>query len=161
MIKPTFLKRTKAQAMKTAVRVVKPLTSEEIRYLMRINAEVGSARKANIPGYFIGGKTGTADKIINGRYAKNKVFTTFMAVLPANKPKYLYLTILDEPHGLPSTFGFHTAAWNAGEITGKIITRTAPLLGIAPSATLPTEPFPLLAKAGYPNAELPGAPGVH
>ena len=161
MIKPTFLKRSEEDAKKNAQRVVKPLTSEEIRYLMRINAEIGSAKKDNINGYFVGGKTGTADKIIHGRYSKDKVFTTFMALVPADKPKYLYLTLLDEPQGLPETYGYHTAAWNAGEITGKIIERTVPLLDMAPRRALPPEPFPLLAKAGYTAAEMPATPGGH
>ncbi|MHB8884261.1 MAG: peptidoglycan D,D-transpeptidase FtsI family protein [Methylovirgula sp.] len=159
MIKPTFLKRSREDAMKLAQRVIKPLTSEEICYLMRINAEIGSARKANITGYFVGGKTGTADKIIHGRYSKDKVFTTFMATVPSDKPKYLYLTLLDEPQGLPETYGYHTAAWNAGEITGKIIVRTAPLLDMAPRPELPPEPFPLLAKIGYTAANMPATSG--
>ncbi len=161
MIKPTFLKRSEEDAKKNAPRVIKPETSEAIRYLMRLNAETGSARDADIKGYFVGGKTGTADKIIHGRYSKDKVFTTFMAIVPADKPKYLYLTLLDEPQGLPETYGYHTAAWNAGEITGKIIARTAPLLDIAPRPAPPPEPFPLLAKAGYTAANMPATPGAH
>ncbi len=161
MIKPTFLKRSEEDAKKDAPQVVKPSTSEAIRYLMRLNAEIGSARKADIQGYFVGGKTGTADKIIHGRYAKDKVFTTFMAIVPADKPKYLYLTLLDEPQGLPETDNYHTAAWNAGEITGKIIERTAPLLDIAPRQESPPEPFPLLAKLGYTQANVPAASGGH
>ncbi|MCC2101467.1 MAG: penicillin-binding protein 2, partial [Hyphomicrobiales bacterium] len=70
MIKPTFLKRTEEEAKRNAPRVVRPETSEELRYIMRLNAEIGSARKTDIPGYFVGGKTGTAEKVINGRYAK-------------------------------------------------------------------------------------------
>ena len=159
MIKPTFLKRSEEDAKKNAQQVVKPLTSEEIRYLMRINAEIGSAKKANIKGYFVGGKTGTADKIIHGRYSKDKVFTTFMALVPADKPKYLYLTLLDEPQGLPETYGYHTAAWNAGVVTGEIIQRTAPLFNIAPRPTLPPEPFPLLGKIGYTAANMPATSG--
>ncbi|MGB8277598.1 MAG: penicillin-binding protein 2 [Methylovirgula sp.] len=161
MIKPTFLKRSEEDAKKDAPRVIKPETSEAIRYLMRLNAEIGSARDADIKGYFVGGKTGTADKIIHGRYSKDKVFTTFMAIVPADKPKYLYLTLLDEPQGLPETYGYHTAAWNAGEITGKIVARTAPLLDMAPRPAPPPEPFPLLAKAGYTAANMPATPGAH
>lgn len=161
MIKPTFLKRSEEDAKKDAPRVIKPETSEAIRYLMRLNAEIGSARDADIKGYFVGGKTGTADKIIRGHYSKDKVFTTFMAIVPADKPKYLYLTLLDEPQGLPETYGNRTAAWNAGEITGKIIARTAPLLDIAPRPAPPPEPFPLLAKTGYMAANMPANPGGH
>ena len=65
-----------------------------MRYLMRSNATHGSAGFANIPGYYVGGKTGTADKIVHGHYSQDKVFTTFMAIAPADKPKYLYLVHL-------------------------------------------------------------------
>ncbi len=68
-----------------------------MRYLMRLNVEKGTARKAEVKGYYIGGKTGTADKVINGRYSKNKVLTDFMAVMPADQPRYLLLIMLDEP----------------------------------------------------------------
>jgi cell division protein FtsI (penicillin-binding protein 3) len=160
LIKPTFLKRSEEDAKRGAPRVVKPETSESLRYLMRLNAEVGSARKADIDGYFVGGKTGTADKIFHGHYSNDKVQTTFMAIVPSDKPKYLFFTMLDEPQSLPETDGYHTAAWNAGMITGQIIERVGPLLGIAPRFTPPAEPFPLLAQLGYPQANLP-APGSH
>ncbi len=132
-----------------------------MRYLMRLNAEIGSARAANIKGYFIGGKTGTADKIVHGHYAHDRVFTTFMAVLPADKPKYLFLTLMDEPQALPETHGYRTAAWNSGEVTGKVIRRVAPLLGLPPQPD-PTLPFPMLAKAGYTAANIPakGVPSI-
>jgi cell division protein FtsI (penicillin-binding protein 3) len=160
LINPTFLKRNEEDAKRGAPRVVKPETSESLRYLMRLNAEVGSARKADIDGYFVGGKTGTADKIIHGHYADDKVRTTFMAIVPADKPKYLFFTMLDEPQALPETDGYRTAAWNAGVITGEIIERVGPLLGVAPRFTPPVEPFPLLAQLGYTPANLP-APRSH
>ncbi len=98
--------------------MVKPETSEAMRYLMRLNAEIGTAKKVDINGYFVGGKTGTAEKVIGGHYSKNRLFTTFMAVSPADKPKYLFLTIMDEPQGLPETGGYATAAYNSGFVTG-------------------------------------------
>jgi cell division protein FtsI (penicillin-binding protein 3) len=155
MIKPTFLKRSEADAKADADRVVRPEVSESLRYLMRLNAEIGSARNANIPGYFIGGKTGTADKLVHGHYSKDKVFTTFMAILPADHPKYLFLTLMDEPQAVAGTYGYHTAAWNSGDVTGKIIERVAPLLGLPPQIQLPVEPFPLLARMGYGQANIP------
>jgi cell division protein FtsI (penicillin-binding protein 3) len=149
LITPTFLKRTEEEARKNAPRVIKPETSEAMRYLMRLNAEVGSAKNVNIAGYYAGGKTGTAEKVINGRYSKEKLFTTFMAIAPADKPKYLYLTVMDEPQGLPETHGYRTAAWNSGMVTGKIVERTGPLLGLPPRFEIPDKPFPLLARLGY------------
>ena len=77
--------------------MIKPETSDEMRYLMRLNAEKGTARKADVPGYYVGGKTGTSEKVVGGRYSKTKVFTSFTAILPADKPRYLLLIMLDEP----------------------------------------------------------------
>ena len=137
MIPPTFLKRTEEEAQKLAVRVIKPETSAMMRYLMRLNAEKGSARKADVAGFYVGGKTGTAEKVVNGRYSKTKLLTTFMAVLPADKPRYLITLLLDEPKGLPETHGFATSGWNAAPTAAKIIARVAPMLGLEPRLDLP------------------------
>jgi cell division protein FtsI (penicillin-binding protein 3) len=159
LVTPTFLKRSETDAKKDAPHVVRPETSESMRYLMRLNAEIGSAKNADIKGYFVGGKTGTADKIVHGHYSKDKVFTTFMAIVPADKPKYLFLVLMDEPQGLPETFGYHTAAFNSGSVTGKLIERVSPMLGIAPRPELPTQPFPMLARMGYAQANVPAVGG--
>ena len=148
LIKPTFLKRSEEEAKKDAIRVIKPETSEAMRFIMRINGEKGSARFADIPGYFVGGKTGTAEKVINGRYAKNKNFTTFTAIAPSDKPRYVFLAIYDEPKDYAESGGYSTAAWNAGKTTGKVIERAAPILGMAPRFEPPPSPFPLMAKLG-------------
>lgn len=148
MLKPTFLKRDTEDARPTGTRVVRPEVSESLRYLMRLNAVEGSAKKINIPGYFAGGKTGTADKIIHGHYAKDKVFTTFMSIVPSDKPKYLFLVLMDEPQAVEGTYGYHTAAWNSGEVCGKIMERVAPLLNLPPNLNLPTQPFPFVARLG-------------
>ena len=161
LVNPTFIKRNEDDAKKASPRVVRAETSEAMRYLMRLNAEIGSAKNADIKGYFAGGKTGTAEKVIGGRYNKDRLFTTFMAVAPADKPKYLYLTVMDEPQGLPETHGYKTAAWNSGAVTGKIIERTGPLLGLPPRFDLPTTPFPLLARLGYGQANTPATKGAH
>ena len=147
LIPPTFLKRTEAEARVLGKRVIKPETSEMMRYLMRLNVEKGTARKAEIPGYYIGGKTGTADKVINGRYSKNSVLTDFMAVLPADQPRYLLLIMLDDPQVLPETHGFKTSGWNAVPVGGAVVARIAPLLGIAPRMDLPPADRLILASA--------------
>ena len=149
MMKPTFLPRTQAEADKAGHRVISEQTSESMRYLMRSNATHGSASFANIPGYYVGGKTGTADKIIHGHYSQNRVFNTFMAITPADKPKYLYLTIYDDPQALPEDHGYHTAAYNAGRVAGALIRRVEPLEGVPPRKEPPTQPFPIIARLGY------------
>jgi cell division protein FtsI (penicillin-binding protein 3) len=148
LIPPTFIKRSEEQAKAVATRLVKPETSEAMRYVMRLNAERGSAGKAAVPGFYVGGKTGTAEKVVNGRYSKSRLFTTFMAVAPSDKPRYLFMTIYDEPQGLPETQGFATSGWNASPTTGRIIERVAPLLGIPPRFDAPDRPFPLMARVG-------------
>jgi cell division protein FtsI (penicillin-binding protein 3) len=148
IITPTFLPRSPAEALAVGHRVVSPQTSESMRYLMRSNATHGSASLANIPGYYVGGKTGTADKIFHGHYSNDKVFTTFMAITPADKPKYLYMVLYDEPQALPEDGGYHTAAHNAGRTTGRLIERVEPLIGDPPLAEPPAQPFPLLARLG-------------
>jgi cell division protein FtsI (penicillin-binding protein 3) len=145
LIRPTFLKRTASEASKQAQQVVKPQTSEALRYVMRLNAVKGSASGAAVRGYFVGGKTGTAEKVINGRYARNRLFTTFMAVVPADAPKYLFLTVMDEPQGIPETFGQAAAAWNSGAVTGEVIERVAPML-LAPRFDPPVAPFPTMKR---------------
>ena len=138
LIPPTFLKRSEADAQALGKRVIKPETSAIMRYLMRLNVERGTAAKADVPGYYIGGKTGTADKVVNGRYSKAKVLTDFIAVLPADRPRYVLLIMLDEPHATPETHGFTTSGWNAVPTGGAVVARIAPLLGIAPRMDLPT-----------------------
>jgi cell division protein FtsI (penicillin-binding protein 3) len=137
LIPPTFMKRTEQEAMEIARRVIKPETSEKMRFLMRLNAEVGTARKADVPGYYIGGKTGTAEKVINGHYAKKRVLTAFTAILPADSPRYQLLIMLDEPQPLKETSGFITSGWNAVPTGGNVIARIAPLLGVEPRFDLP------------------------
>jgi cell division protein FtsI (penicillin-binding protein 3) len=150
LITPTFLRRDEAAAREGAPQVIKPETSEAMRYVMRLNAAnpAGSASAAAIAGFFVGGKTGTAEKVVNGRYSKNKNLTTFTAIVPADKPKYVFLTIMDEPQALPETYGFATAGWNAGPVTGNIIERVAPILGVPPRFDPPAQPFPLMTRLG-------------
>ncbi len=147
-ITPTFLKRDKPDFRDESQRVIRPEVSEDLRYLMRVNATLGSAKKIDIPGYFAGGKTGTADKLIHGHYSNDRVNTTFMSVVPADKPKYLFFVMMEDPQAAEGTYGYHTAAWNSGEVCGQIMQRVAPLLNLPPNLTMPTAPFPTVAKLG-------------
>jgi len=131
LMNPTFLVRTQAEAMATAKKVVSEKTVEGMRYLYSLNAEKGSARNARVPGYRVGGKTGTAEKVINGRYSKDLNFNTFVAAFPMDDPQYLVFTIADAPH--PEKPGMtDVAAANAGVMAGNIIRRSAAMLGVKP-----------------------------
>lgn len=135
MMTPTFLKRNEEEALAMAETVVKPKTSEMLRHLFRLNVLEGTATKADAIGYRVGGKTGTAEKVVNGRYAKNKLLNSFIGAFPMDNPKYLLLVMLDEPKPTPETYGFATSGWNAVPVAGKLIERIAPMLGIVPQFT--------------------------
>jgi len=131
LIEPTFLVRSQEEAMAVAKKVVSEKTVEGMRYLYTLNAEKGSARNARVPGYRVGGKTGTAEKVINGRYSKDLNFNTFVAAFPMDDPQYLVFTIADAPH--PEKPGMtDVSAANAGVIAGNIIKRSAAMLGVKP-----------------------------
>ncbi len=131
LMQPTFLKRTEQEAMETATRVVKDSTVSAMRYVYALNAEKGSGRNARVPGYRVGGKTGTAEKVVNGRYSKTKNFNAFVAAFPMDDPQYIVLTIADEPKPEKPGMGA-TAASNAGIMAHNIIARSAAMLGVKP-----------------------------
>ena len=126
----TILKQDGAPA---GVRVISKKTSDDMRRLMRLVVTEGSGKKADVPGYFLGGKTGTADKLVNGRYVKNARMSTFVAAFPMQDPRYVVLVTLDGPQGTKETYGYATAGWVAAPAVGKVVTRIAPLLGIEPA----------------------------
>jgi cell division protein FtsI (penicillin-binding protein 3) len=130
LIEPTFLPRTPEQANETAQVVVKKSTSDDIRYLFKLNGLKGSGRNADVPGFNVGGKTGTADKVVNGRYASNLNFNAFLAAFPIEDPKYVVLTFCDEPHN--GEKGQNIAAYTAAPMVKNIIARAAPILGVEP-----------------------------
>lgn len=132
LIPPTLLPRADGEAGRLARRVIQPATSEAMRYLFRLNVEQGTATKAEATGYLVGGKTGTAEKIDHGRYVRDRLLTSFLGAFPMDDPEYVTLVMLDEPRGTSQTHGYATSGWNAAPVTGRIIARIAPMLGVAP-----------------------------
>jgi len=130
LIEPTFLPRNREQADEVAEVVVKKSTSDDVRYLFKLNGIKGSGRNADVPGFNVGGKTGTADKVVNGRYATNLNFNAFLAAFPLEDPKYVVLTFCDEPHN--GEKGQNIAAYTAAPMVKNIIARAAPILGVEP-----------------------------
>ncbi|MEM6665179.1 MAG: penicillin-binding protein 2 [Pseudomonadota bacterium] len=131
-IPPTFLPRTETEAEQMGVQVLEESTSDAMRYLMRLNVDDGTAGKADRPGYRVGGKTGTAEKVVNGRYSKKKLLTSFLGTFPSDDPRFVVLIMLDEPKGTKETHGFATSGWNAAPTAGYVIGRIAPILGVMP-----------------------------
>jgi cell division protein FtsI (penicillin-binding protein 3) len=112
--------------------VISIKTSEQMRRLMRLVVEHGTGTMAAAPGYVVGGKTGTADKVSGRHYAERKLLSSFVGVFPINDPKYLVLTMIDEPHPNKQSHGYATAGWTVAPATSRIIQRIAPLLGVQP-----------------------------
>ncbi|MBI4273388.1 MAG: penicillin-binding protein 2 [Rhizobiales bacterium] len=147
LIPPTFLKRSEMEAVLLAKPVVKPETSEKMRYLLRLNVEKGTGSRADVTGYYVGAKTGTSEKVVNGHYSKTKLLTNFTAVMPADNPRYLVLIMLDEPQPLAETKGYATSGWNAAPVTASVIARIAPMLGMTPRFDLPPAERLILVKS--------------
>ncbi len=131
-IQPTFLKRDAKAAEAFSRRIISEETSRKMRYLFRLNAIEGTARRAAAPGWRVGGKTGTAEKVINGKYSKDHRLTSFIGAFPMDAPRYVVMVMLDDPRPLPETYGFATSGWNAVPTAGKVIARIAPILGVEP-----------------------------
>lgn len=129
LINPTLFPRSRAQADQEAVQVISEKTSKNMRTLMRMNVEQGSGKRAEVPGFSVGGKTGTAEKVVNGRYSKDVRFNAFLGAFPTKNPEYVVLAFIDEPKpekGQKSA----TAGLNAAPVVGNIIRRSASVLGV-------------------------------
>lgn len=112
--------------------VMSARTSDEMRRMMRLVVEQGTGEFAAAPGYLVGGKTGTAEKVAGHSYAHKELLSSFIGAFPINEPRYLVLAILDEPHGTAKTHGFATGGWTAAPVVGHVVQRAAPLLGVSP-----------------------------
>ncbi|WP_263657282.1 MULTISPECIES: peptidoglycan D,D-transpeptidase FtsI family protein [Agrobacterium tumefaciens complex] len=128
---PTFIADNDRRHQITGRRVLQASTSAKVRELFWYNGTQGSGRNAQVAGFDVGGKTGTAEKVIDGKYAKNVNFNTFLAAFPMHRPRYLVLSIIDAP--LSGERGGRLAAFNAAPMVRDIIERAAPLLGVRPS----------------------------
>jgi cell division protein FtsI (penicillin-binding protein 3) len=131
-VAPTFLPRSREDGMAGGSRVLKSETSSAMLKLMRLNVLKGTGKRANADGYRVGGKTGTAEKVVGGHYSTSTLLTSFLSTFPTDAPEYLVLVMLDEPRRVAESSNQATAGVNAAPTAGKIIERIAPILGVAP-----------------------------
>src|SRR5215469_2830714 len=135
-IVPTFLK---TDADRRGAQLLKPETSEQMRGLLRYVVTNGTGKNANVEGYDVGGKTGSAQVPgEHGRYIPHAVRTSFFAAFPIENPRYVVFVLLDQPHGTKATGGFALAGYTAAPLAGRVIARIAPLLGV-PNTAPPTQ----------------------
>lgn len=128
---PTLLKQNPEHLAQDAHPVLSAKTSQQIRELMRLVVHEGTARSADVPGYDVIGKTGTAHRNKGKSYNDSKR-TSFIGAFPKDNPQYVVILFLDNPKPQKETYGYATAGWTAAPTAGKIIARIAPILGVAP-----------------------------
>ncbi|MDP6603760.1 MAG: penicillin-binding protein 2 [Rhodospirillales bacterium] len=132
LIPPTLIKTPRAADGR---RVLSEETSQTMRGLMRYIVVNGTGKNADVPGFAVGGKTGTAEKVVDTGYSANALISSFVAVFPMSAPRYVLLTLIDEPKGNEGTLGYATGGWVAAPATARLVTRIAPLLGLSPQPT--------------------------
>jgi len=137
MVPPTLLKVDPTKGLK-GKRIVSEKTSHRMRQLLHQVVAEGTGKKANVPGYQVGGKTGTANTLAGRSYKEGSNLTSFVATFPISDPQFLVLILVDRPQGIQETYGFNAGGWNAAPIAGLVIGRIAPLLQVMP---LPNSPF--------------------
>lgn len=144
-VTPTLLRQDKTVL---GPRVVSPATSAAAREMLHQVVERGTASFGRIPGYAIGGKTGTADKprAAGGGYYDDKVIATFASVFPTDKPEYILIVSLDEPVETSGTEPRRTAGWTAVPVSAEITRRIVPLLGLRPDVEYVGDPEITLAR---------------
>jgi cell division protein FtsI (penicillin-binding protein 3) len=161
---PTMLALDPDAAPPAGTRLMQQQTSDTIRKLMRLVVTDGYGKPADVVGYFVGGKTGTAEVVSHGTYEKHTNIAAFISVYPMNAPRYAVYMMLDEPHATAATHGYTTAAWIAAPVAAKVIARTAPMLGLFPvtgpagdavqaSLYMPVEPSKMPAQPSHPASE--------
>ncbi len=150
VLSPTILARDPSDPPVEGRRIMNPATSDTVRKLMRLVVTDGYGKKADVEGYFVGGKTGTAEKVGNHGYKKHANVSAFMSVFPMNNPRYAVYFMLDEPQGNKETGGYSTAGQVSAPGAGRVIARIGPMLGLFPDIqhepeiqaglTIPMEP---------------------
>lgn len=133
-VKPRLvLEEQESKAAPADVRVVSEKTSRNMRQLLRLVVTEGTGANADVPGYRVGGKTGTAEKLVNGRYDGKKKISSFVGVFPMENPRYAVFIMVDEPRGTKRTYGYATGGWVAAPAAARTIASMVSILGL-PSA---------------------------
>ena len=134
MHQATLLKVTDTERPRGS-QAISAKTSTTMRALMRKVVRDGTGEAANIQGYLVGGKTGTAEKQVAGSYDQDALISSFVGVFPMTEPRFVVLVMLDEPKGTKETFGYATGGWVAAPAVGRVIARLGPLFGLVPDAS--------------------------
>ncbi len=131
-VRPTLIHDADPSKEKKLVRVVSPETAHRMRQLMRLVVSDGTGGKANVAGFEVGGKTGTAEKPGGGGYNRKRLISSFVGGFPMHAPEYVVYVMIDEPQGTKETYGYATAGWVAAPAVGNVVRSMASILGMKP-----------------------------
>ncbi len=151
--RPATLIKLAPGAAPAGRRVFTSATSDSMRALLRMVVTGGTGRKADAPGFRVGGKTGTAEKLANGRYVKGANISTFAAAFPMDAPRYVVVAMIDDPKGSKESAGFKTAGMVVAPHMAQLIQRIGPLLGVTPDASKDVDTTAMLAQVHDKAAE--------
>ncbi|HYI64838.1 MAG TPA: penicillin-binding protein 2 [Allosphingosinicella sp.] len=151
ILRPATLIRVEPGRAAAGRRVYSPETSYRIRQLLRLVVTHGTGRRAEAPGFRVGGKTGTAEKAGAGGYSNRMNVSTFASAFPMDDPRYVVLVMIDAPRPTEANSFVTTAAYTAAPIVSRLIARTGPLLGVIPSDSRDIDTSALMAPAEPPG----------
>jgi cell division protein FtsI (penicillin-binding protein 3) len=155
IMRPATLMKAGGEGPGAGGRVIKEETSRQMRELMRLVVKSGTGKKADAAGYQVGGKTGTAEKIVGGNYREKARLSSFVGAFPMEAPRFVVLAILDEPKASAETRGYATGGWVAAPVVGRLVERLATFAGIPPTgdeAGSRRDPLFVAAGGGPPGA---------
>lgn len=141
LVKPTLVKDDappSSPQKSPELRIISPETAHRMRQLLRLVVTDGTGRKADVKGYRVGGKTGTAEKIINGHYESKKLISSFIGAFPMDAPRYVVFVVIDEPRGNKKSFGYATGGWVGAPTVARVVSSMASILGI-PAMPVPED----------------------
>ena len=132
-VKPKLTSHENKYALPMSFRILSEDTSEKMRKLLRLNVTNGTGKSADIEGYYVGGKTGTAEKSAGKKgYDRKRLLSSFIAAFPMDDPEYIVYIMIDEPKGNKKSYGYATGGWVAAPAVGNVISSMVAILGVKP-----------------------------
>ncbi len=143
-VTPTLLasgdeKGNRTSRKKEGAQVVSAITAKKMRQIMRLAVIEGTGGKADIPGYRVGGKTGTSEKNIAGRYDHHLLMSSFIGIFPAEDPRYAVLVVVDEPKPNAKSYGYATGGWVGAPAVGHVVAAMGAVLNLDMPLIAPEE----------------------
>jgi cell division protein FtsI (penicillin-binding protein 3) len=130
-VQPRLIQNDENKPQKAGLRVMSEETSQEMNALLRLVVTQGTGKNADVPGFYIGGKTGTAEKIGKRGYDRKRLISSFVGAFPMDRPRYAVLVSVDEPKGNKKSYGYATAGWVAAPAVARIVRSMASVLGLS------------------------------